>query len=93
MPVIDLLFADKEVPYFGVHISTVTQHIAQKYDIPKGVYIKKVEIDSPAMDAGLQSGDVIRCRPGGCKCRAIPGGAVAADTERNLFGYGYAGRY
>lgn len=60
MPVIDLLFADKEVPYFGVHISTVTQHIAQKYDIPKGVYIKKVEIDSPAMDAGLQSGDVIR---------------------------------
>ena len=41
MPVIDLLFADKEVPYFGVHISTVTQHIAQKYDIPKGVYIKK----------------------------------------------------
>ena len=81
MPVIDLLFADKEVPYFGVHISTVTQHIAQKYDIPKGVYIKKVEMDSPAMDAGLQSGDVIL------------GGAVAADTERNLFGYGYAGRY
>ena len=60
MPVIDLLFADKEVPYFGVHISTVTQHIAQKYDIPKGVYIKKVEMDSPAMEAGLQSGDVIR---------------------------------
>ena len=60
MPVIDLLFADKEVPYFGVHISTVTQHIAQKYDIPKGIYIKKVEMDSPAMDAGLQSGDVIR---------------------------------
>ena len=55
MPVIDLLFADKEVPYFGVHISTVTQHIAQKYDIPKGIYIKKVEMDSPAM-----SGDVIR---------------------------------
>ena len=93
MPVIDLLFADKEVPYFGVHISTVTQHIAQKYDIPKGVYIKKVEMDSPAMDAGLQSGDVIRSGPGGCKCRAVPGGAVAADTERNLFGYGYAGRY
>ena len=60
MPVIDLLVADKEVPYFGVHISTVTQHIAQKYDIPKGIYIKKVEMDSPAMDAGLQSGDVIR---------------------------------
>ena len=60
MPVIDLLFADKEVPYFGVHISTVTQHIAQKYDIPKGVYIKKVEMDSPAMDAGHAERDVIR---------------------------------
>ena len=59
MPVIDLLFADKEVPYFGVHISTVTQHIAQKYDIPKGAYIKDVKMDSPALAAGLQSGDVI----------------------------------
>lgn len=60
MPVIDLLFANKNVPYLGVHISTVTENIAQKYDIPRGVYIKKVEMDSPAMAAGLQSGDVIR---------------------------------
>lgn len=58
-PIIELLFADKDVPYLGVHISTVTSHIAQKYDIPRGVYIKKVEMDSPAMEAGLQSGDVI----------------------------------
>ncbi|HCW28902.1 MAG TPA: serine protease, partial [Roseburia sp.] len=27
--------------------------------IPKGVYIKEVKMDSPAMAAGLQSGDVI----------------------------------
>ena len=58
-PIIELLFANKDVPYLGVHISTVTSHIAQKYDIPRGVYIKKVEMDSPAMEAGLQSGDVI----------------------------------
>ena len=61
MPVIDLLFADKEGPYFG--------------------------------GTAERGCDSFRCRPGGCKCRAIPGGAVAADTERNLFGYGYAGRY
>ena len=33
--------------------------IEKEYDIPKGVYIKSVGIDSPAMAAGLQSGDVI----------------------------------
>lgn len=59
IPVMDLLFADKDVPYLGVYVSTVTDYIANKYDIPKGVYIKEVEIDSPAMNAGLQNGDVI----------------------------------
>lgn len=59
-PVIDLLFDDKDVPYLGVHMSTVTDRIARKYDIPTGIYIKEVEMDSPAMAAGLQSGDVIR---------------------------------
>ena len=33
--------------------------IAKEYDIPKGAYIKDVKMDSPAMAAGLQSGDVI----------------------------------
>lgn len=76
LPVINLLFADKDVPYFGVHVSTVTEHIAQKYDIPKGVYIKKVEMDSPAMEAGLQSGDVIR---------SVAGQEVAsAEQFRNI---------
>lgn len=58
-PVMELLFADKDIPYLGVQISTVTDKIASQYDIPKGVYIKKVTMDSPAMGAGLQSGDVI----------------------------------
>lgn len=58
-PVMELLFADKDIPYFGVYASTVTEKIAQKYGLPKGVYIKEVAMDSPAMEAGLQSGDVI----------------------------------
>jgi serine protease Do len=56
---LDLLFADKDVPYLGVLGSTVTDAIADEYGIPKGVYIKEVTMDSPAMNAGLQSGDVI----------------------------------
>lgn len=58
--IMDLLYASKDVPYLGAHISTVTDKIANTYGIPKGVYIKEVEMDSPAMNAGLQSGDVIQ---------------------------------
>ena len=58
-PVMELLFADKDIPYLGVQASTVTDKIASTYRIPKGIYIKEVDMDSPAMNAGLQSGDVI----------------------------------
>ena len=49
----------KEVAYLGLGISTVTSEIEKEFDIPRGVYIKEVRMDSPAMSAGLQSGDVI----------------------------------
>lgn len=58
-PVMDLLFSGADVPYFGVYVSTVTKQIADKHGIPMGVYVKEVSMDSPAMNAGLQSGDVI----------------------------------
>ena len=57
--VIELLSNDKPVPYLGMRISTVTEEISKNYDIPMGVYVRDVEIDSPAMEAGFQSGDVI----------------------------------
>ncbi len=49
----------KDVPYVGVYLATVTEDIAKDYNIPKGVFIKEVVADSPAMKAGLQNGDVI----------------------------------
>ena len=49
----------KDIPYVGLYLSTVTEDISEDYDIPKGVYIKGVATDSPAMKAGLQNGDVI----------------------------------
>lgn len=58
-PVMELLLADKDIPYLGVQASTVTDKIASTYKIPKGIYIKEVDMDSPAMNTGLQSGDVI----------------------------------
>ena len=56
---IEMLSNSRDIPYIGLQLSTVTNDIAQEYDIPKGAYIKEVKMDSPAMAAGLQSGDVI----------------------------------
>jgi len=56
---IEKLSNGKEVAYLGLGISTVTSEIEKAYEIPRGVYIKEVKMDSPAMAAGLQSGDVI----------------------------------
>ena len=56
---IEMLSNNKDIPYIGLEITTVTNTIAKENDIPKGVYIKDVKMDSPAMAAGLQSGDVI----------------------------------
>ena len=43
----------------AVSISDLSPVIANRYNIPKGVYIKQVTMDSPAFVSGLQSGDVI----------------------------------
>lgn len=57
--IIEMLSNNQDIPYIGLELSTVTNDIAREYDIPKGAYIKEVKMDSPAMAAGLQSGDVI----------------------------------
>ena len=56
---IENLSNNKEMAYLGLGISTVSSEIEKEYEIPRGVYIKEVKMDSPAMNAGLQSGDVI----------------------------------
>ncbi|MCR5785686.1 MAG: S1C family serine protease [Eubacterium sp.] len=57
--IIEKLSNGEDAVYLGVKISTVTNEIAEEYDIPAGVYVKSVEKDSPAFEAGLQTGDVI----------------------------------
>lgn len=56
---IEMLSNGKDIPHIGLELTTVTNDIAQEYEIPKGAYIKEVKMNSPAMAAGLQSGDVI----------------------------------
>ncbi len=56
--VIELLSNGQGVPYIGVWGVDVTEEIEEQ-GIPKGLYVKSVDADSPAMAAGIQSGDVI----------------------------------
>lgn len=58
-PVVDELCSGNGIPYTGIYCTTVTDKISNRYNIPKGVYVKDVEMDSPAFAAGIQSGDVI----------------------------------
>ena len=58
-PIFETLLNGKNVPYIGLYVMTVTDDISKQYSIPKGVFIKEVVTESPAMKAGLQSGDVI----------------------------------
>lgn len=46
------------VPYTGICGMDVTEELIEK-GMPQGVYVKEIKPDSPAMAAGLQSGDVI----------------------------------
>ena len=45
--------------YLGIYGTDVTPEINEEEDVPIGLYVTKVALDSPAMEGGIQSGDVI----------------------------------
>ena len=45
--------------YLGIHGTEPSDVISREYQLPKGAYITGIEMDSPAMQAGLQNGDII----------------------------------
>lgn len=57
---IELLANGRSVPYAGVYGTAVTAEIQKQNEMPEGVYVIDVDPDSPAMEAGIQSGDVIQ---------------------------------
>ena len=56
---IEKMSNDKERAYLGIHGVDVPREVREELDIPEGAYIRGIEMDSPAMAAGIQSGDVI----------------------------------
>ena len=57
--IIELLANGESVPYIGVYGTTVTSELKEEQGMPGGVYVVDVDPDSPAMAAGIQSGDII----------------------------------
>ena len=48
-----------EIPYLGINGADVPGKVAGSKGIPLGVYVTGIDLDSPAMQAGIQSGDII----------------------------------
>jgi len=57
--IIELMSNGKEIPYIGVYGTDITAGISEEMGIPQGALIREIEIDSPFLEAGIQSGDVI----------------------------------
>lgn len=56
---IESLSNGKERAGLGLHVGDISAEIAEDMNIPQGVYIEQVEMDSPALSAGLAKGDII----------------------------------
>lgn len=49
----------KTAAYMGISGTDVTADANREYGVPFGAYVREIEMDSPAMFAGIQRGDVI----------------------------------
>lgn len=56
---IQMLSDNQAITYMGITGESITSEISEKKGIPVGVFVESVEVDSPAMQVGIQNGDVI----------------------------------
>lgn len=57
---IEFLVNNESVPYIGIYGTTISDSILKTQEMPAGVYVTQVQPDSPAMSAGIQSGDILQ---------------------------------
>ena len=56
---IEKLSNGQDVAYLGIIGTDVTKSAMEELLVPEGAYVKQVVVDSPAMNGGIQNGDVI----------------------------------
>lgn len=56
---IEMMLNAKKIPYIGILGMQIPDEVAKNQKIPKGFCVTEVEMDSPAMQAGIQNGDII----------------------------------
>jgi len=58
-PVIERISNSDTMAYLGVTGKDISEKMKTTYELPDGVFLQSVKVDSPAMAAGLQSGDFL----------------------------------
>ena len=53
-----------DICYIGIHGATISEYQVENLGLPEGIYVDSVEADSPAMTAGVQSGDIVHTLDG-----------------------------
>ncbi len=53
------VIAEAEQGYLGIQGEDVTEEYTQRFNMPKGVYVVKIEDGSPADGCGLKAGDIV----------------------------------
>lgn len=57
--IIEKLSNGQELAHMGIMGTDVPEEVHEKLGVPMGAYVTGIRMDSPAMQAGIQSGDVI----------------------------------
>ncbi|MBQ8591812.1 MAG: serine protease [Lachnospiraceae bacterium] len=56
---VEMLSNEQDKAYFGIYGTDVTWEAYTNLNVPLGAYVTSIEMDSPAMQVGIQSGDII----------------------------------
>lgn len=83
-PLIEKMSNEINAGYLGIHGTDVPEAVREEQGIPTGAYVLRTEMDSPAMEAGIQSGDVIT-DVGGTRISSL-------DVLMSILGQSHAGR-
>ena len=58
-PLIESLSNGTPRAYLGVQGMDITYSMKNTYGLPEGIYLREVDLDSPAMNSGVQRGDIL----------------------------------